>query len=226
MKLSIIVPAHNESDNLGLLIPLLDKALSFLGSEREIIVVDNASTDDTQNTLKTLSQTFSSVCGVFEPKKGFGNAVLAGLNSASGNVLGYIHADNQMDPADLVNIYKKLVDNNLDVCKATRIDRHDGALRWIQSAVYNFLFRVMFRVKIRDINGSPKLFTRQFLEKAHLESRDWFIDPEVVIKAKMLRAKIDEFEIHTWPREHGASQVKPAAILEFLGNMLYYWRQK
>jgi len=223
MLLSIVVPAYNESENLKLLIPRLDKELSFLGREYEIIVVDNASADDTQTTLKTLSQNFASVRGVLEPKKGFGNAILAGLNSAGGDVLGYIHADNQMEPSDLVRIYRKLTEDHLDVCKATRLDRHDGFTRWIVTKVYNFLFKIMFGVNIRDINGSPKLFTKEFFRRAGLDSRDWFIDPEIVIKVKRLGAKIGEFEIHTSSRPHGVSQVKFKTVIEFLKNMFYYW---
>ncbi len=226
MKLSIIVPAHNESDNLKLLIPQLVTALSRFGKEYEIIIVDNASTDDTQKTLKILSEKFPLIRTVFEKEKGFGGAVLRGLRESRGEVLGYIHADNQMKPEDILRIYQKLVQNDLGVCKATRVDRHDGVARWVISKTYNFLFRLIFRVRINDINGSPKLFTRNFFEKAKIESRDWFIDPEVIIKAKKLGVKIGEFEIHTLPRQHGASQVRPAAILEFLKHMLYYWRQK
>ncbi len=223
MRFSVIVPAYNESENLKLLIPRLDKALSFLGREYEIIVVDNASADDTKTALESLSQNFSAARGIFEPKKGFGNAVLAGLNSARGDILGYIHADNQMEPSDLVRIYRKLTEDHLDVCKATRLDRHDGFTRWIVTKVYNFLFKIMFGVNIRDINGSPKLFTKEFFRRAGLDSRDWFIDPEIVIKAKRLNAKIGEVEIHTAPRQHGVSQVKFKTIFEFLKNMFYYW---
>lgn len=223
MNFSVVVPAYNESENLKLLIPRLDKALTSLGCEYEIIVVDNASTDNTQNTLKTLSQSFPSVLCVFEPKKGFGNAVLAGLNSATGEILGYIHADNQMEPSDLVRIYHKFMKDGLDVCKATRLDRHDGFVRWIVTKVYNFLFKIMFGAKIRDINGSPKLFTREFFRKAGIESKDWFIDPEIVIKAARLNSKIGEVEIYTAPRRHGASQVKFKTVMEFLKNMFYYW---
>lgn len=226
MNLSVVVPAHNESVNLKLLAPQIDTTLSTLNEEYEIIVVDNASTDDTQETLAILKRRFPSVKSIFEPKKGFGNAILAGLAHARGEVIGYIHADNQMEAMDIVRIYRKLKQENLDLCKATRMDRHDGLMRWVISKVYNLLFRLLFHVRLRDINGSPKLFTRQFFQAADISSRDWFIDPEIIIKARRRSARMGEVEIHTKSREHGSSQVRGSTVLEFLKNMWRYWRNK
>jgi glycosyltransferase involved in cell wall biosynthesis len=225
MKLSIIVPAYNESDNLTMFIPQLMAALSVLGDAYEVIVVDNASTDDTQQTLRVLSAQFPSLRTVFAGEKGFGAAVLAGLNSSKGDILGYIHADNQMKPDNLIAVYRMLIDKRLSVCKARRKDRHDGAWRWLISNVYNVLFPRMFGVNVRDINGSPKLFTRQFFLDAKLASTDWFIDPEIIIKAKRLGAPVGEVDISTYAREHGSSQVRMRTVVEFLKNMYRYWRE-
>lgn len=222
MKLSIVVPAHNESKNLKLLIPQLDNTLAALNEAYEIIIVDNASTDDTAETIRALEKRFPTVASVFEGRKGFGSAILAGLARARGQVIGYIHADNQMEAMDIVRIYEKLKSEDLALCKATRLDRHDGVLRWIISQVYNLLFRFMFQVRLRDINGSPKLFTRQFFQAAQIASRDWFIDPEVVIKAQRRGARMGEVEIRTHKRAHGSSQVRAGTVMEFLKNMFNY----
>jgi len=224
-SLSIIVPSHNESQNLKRLLPELVETLSPLGDGYEIIVVDNASTDETQETLRILSQRFSNIRGVYEPEKGFGRALLRGLREGKGAVLGYIHADNQMSPEEIIRIYQKLVAHNLAVCKATRVNRNDGIWRFVVSKVYNVFFRLLFRVNMRDINGSPKMFTRKFFEDARLESLDWFIDPEIVIKAEKMKTRIGELEIRTFRRKSGVSQVRLTTILEFVKNMLRYWRK-
>ncbi len=218
--LSIVVPCHNEAENLPVLIPQLVAALSALPDAHEIIAVDNASTDDTQNALRTLCERFPRVRMVYEPEKGFGSAILRGLRESSGEVVGYIHADNQMSPDAILRIYHTLKQDTLDLCKATRINRHDGMTRFIITKVYNLLFRLMFAVTLRDINGSPKLFTRKFFERAKIESRDWFIDPEIIIKAKRMGAKIGEVEISTFPRKAGVSQVRMTTVLEFIKHML------
>lgn len=225
MDFSVIIPAYNEADNLRVLLPKLDAALKTLGKTYEIIVVDNASTDTTQAVLQALSAEQPAVRSIYEKEKGFGNALLAGFKSAQGQVIGYIHADNQMESDDLIKIYEKLTRDGLKVCKATRLDRHDGAVRWVISKCYNLLFRLMFGVKLLDINGSPKLFTRDFYNQAQLESRDWFIDPEIVIKAQKLGVPMGEVGIHTKPRPHGASQVRFQTLFEFFKNMIHYWRK-
>lgn len=226
MNFSIVVPAYNESKNLKLLIPQLDTTLSTLNESYEIIAADNGSFDDTQETLAILKTRFPAVVSVFEPRKGFGSAILAGLSQARGEVLGYIHADNQMEAMDIVRIYRLLKQGRLDLCKATRIDRHDGVIRWIISKVYNLLFRMLFSTDWRDINGSPKLFTRQFFQAARISSRNWFIDPEIIIKARRLKARMGEVEIRTRPRRYGMSQVHAGTILEFIRDMFRYWRGK
>ena len=224
-SLSVVIPSHNESDNLKRLIPELTKALSVLGDEYEVIVVDNASTDDTKSTLEALTKQFPRVKSVYEPEKGFGRALLRGLREGNGEVLGYIHADNQMSPTEIIRIYQKLVSDNLDVCKATRENSSDGVTRFIISKVYNALFRIMFRVTMKDINGSPKLFTKKFFDTARIESLDWFIDPEIIIKAKRMDAKLGELPIVTFPRKAGVSQVRVATVFEFIRNMLYHWKR-
>ncbi|MFH2231642.1 MAG: glycosyltransferase family 2 protein [Patescibacteria group bacterium] len=225
MDFSVIIPAYNEADNLKLLVPKLDARLRNIGRTYEVIVVDNASTDATQEVIGSLRAGLPALRLVYEGKKGFGNALLTGFNAAQGEVIGYIHADNQMEPDDLVKVYEKLKRDGLNVCKATRLDRHDGFTRLVISKCYNLLFRLMFGVKLLDINGSPKLFTRDFYNRVKLESRDWFIDPEIVIKASRLGVPMGEVGIHTKPRPHGASQVRFQTLLEFFKNMIHYWRQ-
>ncbi|MEK7208058.1 MAG: glycosyltransferase family 2 protein [Patescibacteria group bacterium] len=222
--LSIIVPSRNESDNLKRLIPELVQTLSVLGDAYEVIVVDNGSTDATQETLQELTSRYPRVRSVYEGERGFGRALLCGLHEGQGEVLGYIHADNQMSPREILRIYEKLKKDNLAVCKARRIHRNDGAWRYFISKVYNALFRLMFKVNLKDINGSPKLFTKTFFEGAKLSSLDWFIDPEIIIRAKQLGAAVGELDIHTFRRESGVSQVRLKTILEFCKNMLRYWR--
>lgn len=226
LSLSIVVPAHNESDNLKRLIPELIQALAPLGSAYEVLVVDNASTDETQNTLNALKNVYAQVRSVFEKEKGFGRTLLRGLRDGRGEVLGYIHADNQMSPSEVLRIYEKLMSEGLDVCKAARVNRNDGPWRFMVSKVYNALFRLMFLVTARDINGSPKLFTKRFFDAAKLQSLDWFIDPEILIKAKRLGAKVGDVEIRTFRRESGVSKVRLATILEFFRNMYRYWRNQ
>ncbi len=221
--LSIIVPSRNESDNLKRLIPELVQTLSVLGDACEVIVVDNGSTDATQETLQELTSRYPSVRSVYEGEKGFGRALLCGLREGQGEVLGYIHADNQMSPGEILRIYRTLRSDRLDVCKAVRLNRNDGVIRLIVSKTYNALFRLLFGATVRDVNGSPKLFTKKFFDAAALSSLDWFIDPEIVIKAARLGARIGDVPIRTFRRESGVSKVRFGTVVEFIQNMTAQW---
>jgi len=226
IRLSVIIPAFNESANLYTLLKELNDTLSSLNSEFEVIVVDNASIDNTQDVLGRVKKEFPMLRVAFEEKKGFGNALLKGFGIAQGDVIGYIHADNQMDTLTVINMYQRIVDNDLAFCKATRLNRNDGFVRWIISKSYNLLFRLIFSIRMKDINGSPKLFTKDFYEEARLKSQDWFIDPEIVLRAHELGVKMSEYEILTKPRMHGDSQVGVVTVFEFLKNMYHYFRNQ
>ncbi len=224
MKLSIVVPAHNEAGNLEILLPRLKKALSHL--EAEIVIVDNASTDNTDEVLQTFGKITPELHVVKEPVLGYGRAVITGLESTEGDVIGIIRADNQEKSEDLAEIYERLQKGRFDLYKAVRKNRiRDGLVRVIVSKAYNLLFRILFRLKIKDVNATPKVFTRELYEKMKLESKDWFIDAEIVIKAGKLKCKIGEMEIEYLPRLKGQSKVKTSHIIEFLKNMLY-WRNR
>ena len=74
----------------------------------------------------------------------------------------------------------------------------------------------------RDMNSKPKVMTREFYKKVHLESNGWFIDAEIMIFARRLHAKIGEIETVFHSIDSRPSFVKPLSILEFLGNLFWY----
>ena len=224
MKFSVVIPAHNESENLNVLLPRLKTALGSL--DCQILVVDNASTDDSQEMLRAFKATMPELVIEKEPTLGYGRAVIAGLRSAKGDAIGIIRADNQEKSEDLVLMYKLFSEGNFDLYKAVRKNRiHDGLTRIIISKIYNLLFRLFFRTRTRDINATPKIFTRELYEKLKLESNDWFIDAEIVIKAANFGCRIGEMEIEYLPRLKGKSNVKPAHLYQFIKNMLI-WRSR
>ena len=224
VDLSVIIPAYNEAENLKVLIPELCRALE--GISCEIIVVDNASKDHTQEVLKTFQKQIPYLKSVLEPISGYGRALLAGKREAKGGHLAIIRADNQETARDLVRIFRHLKENRLDFCKAIRASRRcDGMKRVVMSRIYNFLFRNVFHLKSRDINATPKVFTREFYTRSGLESLDWFLDAEIVIKAERLKCRIGEIKIHYYPRLKGVSTVKFKDSMEFVKN-LFVWNRK
>lgn len=223
-ELSLIVPAYNEAENLLILLPRLQQQLR--GIDYELIVVNNASVDHSAKVLNNFSPTMPKLIAVNEPLLGYGRAVLTGLAAARGKNLAVIRSDNQEKPEDLAMMYSYFKEHGLDFCKAVRRSRRGEQLRRLPiSYIYNFLFRRLFELKITDINAVPKIFSRVFYEQAKLESTDWFIDAEMVIKASQMNFKIGEVWIDYLPRLKGRSSVRLAHIYQFLKNM-FIWHQR
>ena len=223
MKFSLVIPAYNEAENIGAVVKNLAAALRTSGDIFEIVAVDNGSTDDTPAELQKLEQEIPElrITRVF-PNQGYGNGILAGLQVAKGSILGWMHADNQVLPEDVVRVYRKLKDGDLDFCKAVRTNRDEHWVRVVQSGIYNEFFRLLFGGNLRDINGTPKLFRRELYEGLSLHSRDWFLDPEIVIKALHRGANIGEVEIRWNMRPGGSSHVSSGTWLQFVKNMIKY----
>lgn len=223
MDLSIVIPAYNEAKTIRGVVLGLDEELRKTGALFEIIAVDNGSSDETSHVLEDMAGECSSLVPmrVF-PNRGYGNGILAGLAAARGKAIGWMHADFQVRPRDAARVYKKLQEENLDFCKATRTVRKEHPIRIIQSRIYNNLFRAMFQAPCSDINGTPKIFRRWLYEKDKLQSKDWFIDPEVVIKAIRHGAIMGEVPITWEAREGGSSNVRVTTGLEFIKNMIEY----
>lgn len=223
MRFSLVIPAYNECANVESTVRGIVRVLRAGGPEFEVVAVENGSTDNTGEVLSALEKEIPElrVVRVF-PNRGKGNGILAGLARASGDVLGFMDADNQVDPARVRDVYHTLVSESLDFCKTVRIERRESLFRILQSAVYNFLFRILFGGDNRDINSSPKIFTREFYERLDLTSRDWFLDPEIMIKGMRMGAKMGEVEIMWDSRKGGSSHVSLFTALEFVKNMILY----
>jgi hypothetical protein len=99
----------------------------------------------------------------------------------------------------------------------------DGFKRKVVSIAYNLLFRLLWPgVASIDINGLPKILPREFLHAMNLQSRGWFLDPEIMIKANALGLRVIEFNVFSRMRSAGTSHVRPGTCWEFLRNLLSY----
>lgn len=223
MEFSLVIPAYNEEENIGTVVTNLAVALRTSGDLFEIIAVDNGSTDGTSAKLEKLKQQIPELktTKVFL-NQGYGHGILTGLAIAQGDILGWMHADNQVSVEDVLRMYKEMKDGELDFCKAVRTNRDEHWIRIAQSKVYNTFFRVLFGGKLRDINGTPKLFRKELYQELNICSRDWFIDPEIVIKALRSGANIGEVDIRWRMRPGGSSHVSTGTWLQFVRNLVKY----
>jgi glycosyltransferase involved in cell wall biosynthesis len=222
VALSIVLPFYNEEACVEQVISEIHSALSQIGIGFEIVAVQNGSQDHTSQILASLQKQFPELCVVDVPiNRGFGYGVIQGLGRSTGKVIGYMPGDGQIAPFVLPLLLQRIEQTQADICKGRRVVRRDGWYRWFISKAYNWIARFLFQLPTDDVNGHPKLMTRQAFSTLRLSSHDHFIDAELMLKAKVLQLKISEVDLEFQKRATGHSKVRLfAAGIEFLRNML------
>jgi cellulose synthase/poly-beta-1,6-N-acetylglucosamine synthase-like glycosyltransferase len=194
----------------------------------EMVLVANQwrdSPDPTREVVEEFARQHESVRTVVEEKQGaMGWDMRAGLAAARGDYLIVIDGDAQNPVDDVLKMYRRLKETGADVMKGRRIARFDGPYRRVVSIVYNLAFMLIFRTRgIWDVNGKPKGLTRAAYDALELQSDDWFIDAEIVLSARRRGLVVAELPVIFHRNDERASFVRPAAILEFAGNMVRQW---
>lgn len=133
---SIIIPVHNEEDNLRILTGEIQQALAASGQDYEILYVDDTSTDESLAVLRRLAMESPRIRVLALPQRvGQSGALVHGFEAARGEVVVTLDADLQNDPADIPRLLAALGD--LDMVIGVRTTRHDNWLRRISSRVAN-----------------------------------------------------------------------------------------
>jgi hypothetical protein len=149
---------------------------------------------------------------------------LCGLQFATGRFIGFCCADGQVDAADVFKVYR-IASQAKSPClaKVRRRFRMDGLSRKIVSIIYNFGSIALFGgLSSLDINGNPKVLPMDYARRMNLASRDWFLDAEIMIKAKALKLNVIELNVFAQMREGGRSNVRPSTCWEFAVNLMRY----
>lgn len=224
-KFSLVMPMYNEEAMAEKVI--LETIVSFnqKGLNYELVIVKNGCKDRTAEIVDALAKKYSQIKPVHVPENlGYGHGVITGLNAATCPIIGFVDGDGQVPPDDILRVLNGFEHESKPVfCKGIRYQRGDGLQRIFASFGYNLLFKVLFLSTVRDINGKPKFFRKEFYDTLHLESKDWFIDPEIILKGIHKGYKPLEIVVHFDERKKGKSHVSFKTISEF-GKNLVRWR--
>ena len=172
MKLSIVVPAYNEEQRLGL---MLAAYLPYFASRYEccfeLIVVVNGSTDGTAALVRTTAESWPQLRLIEEPAAiGKGGAVMLGLQAATGECAGYVDADGSTPPFAFQDLVEK-VDAGHPVAIASRwiagaqVFPAQPLIRRVASRVFNAVTRGLFGLKLHDTQCGAKVFHRAVLDR-------------------------------------------------------------
>jgi glycosyltransferase involved in cell wall biosynthesis len=223
--LSLVVPCYNEEDVIRNTTLRLVRAFKYRGVGLELILVDNGSKDGTGRVIDQLIAEQLPVVKAFIPvNQGYGNGILQGLKLCRGRYVGFVCADGQVEAEDVAKVYEVAANARTPIlAKVRRRFRMDGMTRKIVSILFNVMTVALFgNLGSIDINGNPKIMPHDFVDRMQLQSRDWFLDAEVMIKAKQLRLPVYEMNVIAQMREGGKSNVHATTIREFLINLFRY----
>lgn len=227
-SLSIVLPAYNEEDNIE---KQTRACLDFLRArfeDYEVIVVNDGSRDRTGEIVARLMAEDRHVKTVLHPTNyGYGRALADGFKAARCDLVFYTDSDNQFDVREVQDAMPliKGPDNptGADAVFGFRVYRYDSVLRCMLSWTYNRLVRVLFAVKVRDVDCAFKLFTREVNERLEIESNDFFVDTEMVARIARMRCKTVEKGVRHYPRTAGSTTVRAGHIPKTLWTVARMW---
>ena len=223
--LSLVIPCYNEEALIRNTAVRLIQSFGEKNIALELVLVDNGSQDGTGQIIDGLiAEGLSIVKKTIQVNQGYGNGILCGLQACTGQFVGYTHADEQVTAQDTVKMFEIVSEASTpQLAKVRRRFRMDGLVRKIISIIYNLMTNVLFGgLGSIDINGSPKIFPSAYLEYMNLQSKDWFLDAEILIKAKRLGLTVFEMNVLAQMRGGGTSHVRPGTCWEFLLNLFKY----
>lgn len=221
-QLTLVMPAYNEASGIQTAVAEAHEALAGLDYEFEIVVVDDGSTDDTAARVRDVAELRPAVRLVGHVvNRGYGAALRTGFESARFPLVAFTDADGQFHLDDLERLVP-LTDLH-PVVVGYRIDRQDPWRRRFYSWGYNKLVRLLLATGVRDCDCALKVFRREALPHLLPETDGFFVNAEMLCKARRLGLSVAEVGVRHRPRRHGASKVSLADVPRTLRQLIPFW---
>jgi len=202
-RLSVLLPAYNEAENLGPVVEELVGALDALGEAFEVVVVDDGSTDETREVVADLARRHASVRGVrMRRNVGKSTALAAGLTTVRGGVVVLMDADGQDDPAG-IRVLLDALDAGLDLVTGRRSTRRDRFVKRTTSRLYNWVTAKVSGVPGRDFNSGFKAMRREVADSLELYGE---LHRYIPVLAHWYGFRVGEVEVEHRARLHGRSK--------------------
>jgi len=172
LRVSVVIPARDESGHLPQTLRDLDRELSAAGIDHQLVVVDDHSTDGSPELLRALSTELPHLVVVTNDRlPGFGNTVVRGLDASDGDAVAIFMADGSDLPSDLVRFIRTMEEQRVDCVFGTRFSQGGKVLDYplpklVLNRLANNVIRILFGIRYNDVTNAFKLYRRHVIEGA------------------------------------------------------------
>jgi dolichol-phosphate mannosyltransferase len=224
LALSVILPVHNEVENLPLLWKELAEVLPGLAPSTEVIFVDDGSTDGSADVIRHLARDEPRIRLLrFEANEGLSAAFYAGFQAARGRIIATMDSDLQSDPRDLPVLVAHL--EAADAVVGSRLIRHDSWVKRVSSRIGNGVRKAVTGDPVRDSACSLRVMRRECLEAVPPYTGMHRFVPTLI---KLAGFRVVEVPVHHRSRRFGQSKfgVTDRAVPAFVDLLVVRWMMR
>jgi dolichol-phosphate mannosyltransferase len=230
MKLSVVIPAHNEAESIGDTVQRTVAELESVGIEYEIVVVDDASGDGTAEIVQRIANGNQHVRCVRSPlPPGFGHAIRTGLNVYTGDAVAIMMADMSDSPKDLV-LYYRVLEQGYDCAFGTRFSQGGRVYGYpraklVLNRIANAGIRFLFQHGYNDTTNAFKAYRRHVIDQLQpLLSNHFNLTVELPLKAVVRGYTFAVVPVSWTNRRYGVSKLRLQEMgSRYLFIVLYVW---
>ncbi len=196
-KVSILIPVYNEINSLEQLLQKVEEA-PFAGLEKEIILVDDCSTDGTKEILKNLEGKYKVL--YHNVNQGKGAALRTGFEAVTGDIAVIQDADLEYDPKDYDGVLKLILDGEADVAYGSRfmdLTQSETVVKvnFLANKMLTLMTNILFGAKLTDMETCYKAFKTEFIKGIKIKSNRFDFEPEITAKVLKRKARLKEAPI-------------------------------
>jgi len=204
--LSIFFPAYNDSGTIASVVIAALRTARRLTPDHEVIVVNDGSADGTAEILEELASIYPQVRIVtHEQNRGYGGALRSGFASATRELIFYTDGDAQYDPAEVESLWRYMTPA-VDLVNGYKVSRSDPAHRIVIGKIYHWTVKILFGLRVRDVDCDFRLMRRAIIERVQLDRNSGVICLEMMKKIQDAGFRIAEVPVHHYHRAFGRSQ--------------------
>lgn len=212
-SVSFVLPMYNERENIGGAIEMINSIAARLTADHEIVVVDDASTDDSVALVEGIASKDGRVkLFRLEKNTNFGGALAEGFRRSTKDVIVYMDSDMPVAVEDIESSFPVILE--CDVLSGySKVKKGDTLRRKVISFTYNLMIQVLFGLNIRDINSGYKILRRDIIKDARFVSQSPFVDVELFIHAKKKGGRLRQFPLVFRTRTGGTSTIARLPVI-------------